>query len=118
MEKWKISSIVELVKWILSSDSLEQEDIQEGSDVPPQLGRRTGKEGFVKWIFSTETLGKEPEETRPSSPWGKGGFLAWLFSAEELGEEPEMKKKPSRFGERGFIRWLTGSENIEKTGGK
>jgi hypothetical protein len=112
--KWGFTDIAELLRWILKPDTLEQEDVRGGSSSPAQQRSFLGKDGFVRWLFSSETLVEEPESSRPVSRWGREGFFSWLFSPEELEEEPVVGNKSSPFGEAGFVRWLTGSEKIDK----
>jgi hypothetical protein len=111
--KWEFTDIAKFMKWILKPDTLERENIQDGSSIPVQRNSFFGKGGFVRWFLSSETLVQEPESSRPVSRWGKGGFLVWLFSPDELREEPVLSRKSSRFGEAGFVRWLAGSEQID-----
>jgi len=112
--KWKFNSISALVKWIVQPEILQQVEIPEESSAPTGMRSRFAEGGFLRWLFTAETLEQEPESSRPVPRWGNKSFLRWLFSADELEERPAMEKRSSRFGEAGFFHWLVNSEKIDE----
>lgn len=83
------------VVWILQSDSLPP---------PPPPSPREESPGFVRQLFSGESLEEKPEIKEPDQK----GFFRWLISIEPLEDKPVLQKN-----QKGFLRHLFERERLE-----
>lgn len=116
--------VVAFVRWVSAPEQLpESPAVVRDADLQPEGlfqgaecaergsvrscgGLRSGSEGFLQWLISSEVLDPPAAETAAAP---SGGFSRWLFSLDTLPTLPQAGLRGS--GGQGLVRHVLSAEN-------